>query len=120
MTVKIENNTARVENQMSTGTGLAIRLMLEDIYKDSTPTTPMKSGDLRLKVTRQLEGDKRGVIEWSSAYAQVQEQGYRNSRNGRVYFRKYTTAGTGPHYAKNAVDLAVSNLPYYLEQVGLL
>lgn len=120
MAVKIENNSARIENQMSTGTGLAIRLMLEDIYKDSTPNTPMKSGDLRLKVTRTMEGDNRGVIEWSSGYAQVQEQGYRNSKKGRVYFRNYTTPGTGPHYAKNAVDLAVANLPSYLEQVGLL
>lgn len=120
MSVKITDNTARVENEVGNGMGLAIRWMLEDIYVNATPPTPMRTGDLRKRVLRRMDGNFRGAITWDSSYAAVQEQGYRNSKNGRVYFKNYTTPDTGAHYAENAVKKVADKLPEYLEKAGVL
>lgn len=118
MSVQINDNTSYVKNDMESGVGLAIRLMLEDIHQLANPNTPMKTGDLRARVRKQMDANK-GTITWESSYAEVQEKGYRNSQNGRVYFHNYTTPGTGPQYAANSVAKVIADLPEYLERVGL-
>lgn len=121
MAVQVTNNSPQVENNIDNGIGLAIRFMLEDIYKEATPSTPMNTGDLRTRVLRTMEGNSKGVISWNSSYAEVQEKGYRDTKTGkRVYFKHYTTPNTGPHYASNAVKDIVENLPDYLEKANIL
>lgn len=119
MGVQVSDNTAYAKNDIQSGIGLAIRLMLEDIHQEANPNTPMKTGDLRARVLKQMDGNK-GTITWESNYAEVQEKGYRNGANGRVYFHNYTTPGTGPQYAANSVAKVIENLPDYLERAGLL
>lgn len=120
MSVEIKSNTLAVKNNIDTGVGLAIRWMLDDIYVSATPYTPRKTGDLRQRVLRKMEGNNKGVITWESSYAGVQEQGYRRSANGIVFFRNYTTSNTGAHYAKDAVVDIVSQLPQYIDRAGIL
>lgn len=120
MSVTIQDNTASVKNDIETGIGLAIRLLLEDIFVEATPVTPMEKGDLRKRVLRKMEGNRKGSITWESSYAGVQEQGFRRTANGIVFFRNYTTPGTGPHYARDSVENIMTRLPEYLEKVGLV
>lgn len=119
MAVKVVNNTARVINNVENYCGLAIRWTLEDIYANATPVTPMNKGDLRARVLRTMEGNLKGAITWQSSYAGVQELGHRRGKNGTIYFRNYTTPGTGPHYAENAVKNSVDNFPQYLEKASI-
>lgn len=120
MSVTIQDNTVSVKNDVETGMGLAIRLLLEDIFVEATPVTPMEKGDLRKRVLRKMEGNRKGSITWESSYAGVQEQGFRRTANGIVFFRNYTTPGTGPHYARDSVENIMARLPEYLEKVGLV
>lgn len=117
MTVKFTSNIPRVKNATENDIGLAIRMMLEEIYLKSTPKTPKDKEDLRKRVLRTMQGNLKGTITWDSSYAAVQEQGFRRSKNGIVYFRNYTTHGTGPHYANNAVKEIMGKLPEYIEKV---
>lgn len=121
MSVEVVDNSARVRNEIENGIGLAIRWMLEDIYTEATPYTPKKTGDLRKRVLRKMEGNYKGVITWDSSYAGVQEQGYRDTKDGkRIYFKKYTTFNTGPHYAYDAVKDVAARMPQYIEKANIL
>lgn len=121
MPVKMNDNSLRALSDVENGVGLAIRMLLDDIYVEATPVTPRKTGDLRHRVLRQMEGNFKGSITWATPYAAVQEQGYRTTKDGhRIYFRHYTTPGTGPKYAQNSVESRMANLPDYLDKVGLL
>lgn len=120
MSVRLTDNSSRVKNTTEEGLGLAIRFMLEDIYAEATPHTPMKTGDLRARVLRTMEGNTKGIITWDSDYAGVQERGYRRGKNGIVHFRHYTTSNTGPHYASDAVEDIVERLPEYIEKADIL
>lgn len=119
MSVQFLDNTDRVKNAIEDAIGLSIRWSLEDIYAEATPKTPMNKGDLRTRVLRTMESNSKGVIAWNSNYAGVQEQGYRRSTNGIVHFRNYTTPGTGPHYAENAIKKIVDRFPEYLERTKI-
>ena len=46
-----------------------------------------------------------GIVRVSATiapYGKVQYQGYRKSKKGKVFFRKYTTPGTGPKWDEKA------------------
>lgn len=72
--------------------------MLEEIDKESKPRTPRKIGDLRNRTIKVVQGMK-GSIHWKVPYAARQEN---------TQFRNYTTPGTGPHFAENAVRSVVA------------
>lgn len=120
MSVTIKNNTPSVQFEIENGIGLAIRMLLEDIYVEANPNTPQKLGDLRARVIRKMDSNTKGSITWDSKYAAVQEKGYRMQGNRKIEFKHYTTPGTGPHYAQNAVEQTMKKLPNYLKKVGLI
>jgi hypothetical protein len=93
----ITDNTVRLQVQMKTNVPLALRFMLNDIKDTAEPNTPKKTGMLRTNVRMRVNGSI-GSIKWGQKYAKYQERGY---TSGEV--RKYTTPGTGAHFAENAV-----------------
>lgn len=85
---------------------VGMRQLLEDIHRTSRPITPKLSGDLRGDVRKKVSklGHKViGIIEWQRPYAWYQERGY---TNGPV--RRYTTPGTGAHFAEKSVKKVTS------------
>lgn len=63
-------------------------------------TVPRKDGNLA-NSGRVKRREKEVIIRYGNQevnYAKVQEDGHR----GDVYFKHYTTPGTGPHYLENA------------------
>lgn len=109
MSVKVTSHTAEVVNLINNQNNIALRLFLEDVHKNANNRTPMKEGNLRKRVRKSVSGNK-GEIEWDSHYAIYQE-------NPRKRF-KYTTPGTGPHFAENAVSEAMENLPSIISKVS--
>lgn len=89
------------------GAASGMRQMLEDIHRTSRPITPMKTGELRGDVKKNVS--KRGSdvvvgeIEWARPYAWYQERGY---TSGPI--RNYTTPGTGAHFAETSVKTVTS------------
>ena len=110
MSVKVTSNTAEVLMKVNTQTNVALRLALEDIHRNSNSITPMKTGDLRTKVSKSVIGNQ-GIITWESPYAIYQE-------NPRMNF-KYTTPGTGGQYAKKSVEKTMQNFPDILMKAGV-
>ena len=104
MPVKITDNSALTKFKIESDAMIINRLLIEEIHSKSSPKTPMKSGDLRLKVSKVNEG-KSSIIRWLSPYSAKQEN---------VQHRHYTTPGTGPHYARDSVKDTMNNL---IEQV---
>jgi hypothetical protein len=88
---------------------MALRLMLDAIDMASTPNTPRDKGDLRNNKLKQVLG-LHAVIQWRQKYAIYQED---------KEHQHYTTAGTGAHFAENAVDKVVSESPNYFRSAGL-
>lgn len=87
----------------------ALIAMANATHAGARITVPKKTNALDKSGRVEGRGNERRVIFGGRgiAYGAVQERGYREGKNGRVYFRHYTTAGTGPHYLQNAGKAAV-------------
>jgi hypothetical protein len=99
MSATIRDNTPFVLNYINIRGSIFLRNMMDEIERESDPKTPKKSGRLRMDKIKQVLG-LRGKMAWGKDYAAVQELG---RRKGSRPFSNYTTAGTGAHYAENAM-----------------
>lgn len=101
MSVKIKDNTTLIVLQTARNSSLALRYLTDEIQTIAEPKTPKNKGDLRRNVLKTVTG-LSAKIKWAQKYASRQE--------GGKGIRNYTTSGTGPHYAENAVK-RVTNSP---------
>lgn len=115
MSVQVTNNLGRFKAQTLGNVQVALRLMLEDIHRESNPITPYKEGALRTMVLKRMDGPYSGVITWQAPYAEYQERGY---TNGPV--THYTTPGTQAHFAQESVEKVVNNSERYFRQAGVI
>ena len=113
MSVKVTDNHPKILLDTERKASVFLRLMAEDIKRDDKKT-PMKDGYLRQGVLIQVLG-RHATIMWNKVYASVQESGV--IRGSRIV--NYTTPGTGPHFAENAVKKAVSNTEVFARRAGL-
>jgi hypothetical protein len=88
--------------------------MLEAIHRESTPKTPMLTGQLRADVKKEVTGT-RGKIRWGKFYAYYQERGY---TSGPV--KRYTTPGTGAHFAEQSVAKVAKDHRTHFKKAGLI
>jgi hypothetical protein len=116
MAYRITDNTPQVTSLKLQQSSIFLRSAAEEIVSISTPNTPEKSGRLRADVLKQVLGLK-GKIEWRKNYAQYQERGSR--ADGSHVVRNYTTPGTGPNFAENAVKIVVAKTGLIAKRVGL-
>jgi hypothetical protein len=95
--------------------------------------TPRKTGALRRSIiTRQL--GNTAEISWRSPYAIPQNQGFHTVTSRRVvnidgqfvtlmpgvyHYHKYTTPGTGPHFASIAYQKTINEMPAAMRELGL-
>lgn len=114
MSVKVTNNSPTLISERDHKISLAFRLMLEGVHRNSLPGTPKQYGNLRADVVKEVSG-MHGKITWSKNYAAIQEAGITHGTK----MRNYTTPGTGPHFARRAVDKVVQTSDSYFRQVGL-
>lgn len=111
MPVKITDNMVNIKIDNTRGASLAIRYMLDAIDVEASPKTPKEFGVLRRSVQKRVMGLK-GEIQWPQKYAQAQEAGV--IRGSRV--KNYSTPGTGPHYAENAVRKVTQDADSYFRK----
>ena len=111
MSVKVTSNVNNIIMSNDKKISMAIRLMLDGVDKNANPNTPKKKGNLRNDILKQVLG-KQGIIIWRKEYASYQED---------KQFKNYTTPGTGPHFAENAItEEAIDNAENYFRIAGLL
>jgi len=110
MSVRVKDYTNRVILDTSRKSSLALRFMTDSIQDASLPKTPKDKGNLRQNVLKTVIG-LRGTIKWGQKYASILEN---------KQFANYTTAGTGPHYAENAVMKVVRNPSESFRKAGLI
>lgn len=108
--VSITDNTAKIFFEDTQNAALAIRYMLDAIDFTANPRTPKREGNLRKDILKTVVGTK-GSIKWQKNYAYFQEA----KQHGR-----YTTPGTGPHYAENAVRQVVDHADVYFKKARLI
>lgn len=113
MAYRYTDNTRRVEAEHRNVTWLALTYALNDIQREANSKTPKKFGPLRANVRKTVRGNQ-GKIKWGQRYAYWQERGY---TSGKV--RKYTTPGTGAHFARNAVLKVTSRPSKYYKMAGV-
>lgn len=109
MSVKVTDNTPQLKFDVQRKGNLALRFMLDAIDQESTARTPKDKGDLRMNKLKHVLG-LSAVIQWSQEYAAIQES---------KQFQNYTTPGTGPHFAENAVRKVVNDSAKYFVRAGL-
>lgn len=110
MSVEINDNTVTYKNQMSLNANLALRFITDAIQQTANPKTPKRLGNLRNDTVKQVVG-LHGTIEWRKRYA-----GYQETKQ----YKHYTTPGTGPHYAENAVKTVANDSDQYFRKAGLI
>lgn len=98
--VKINDFTPNILNQTKQRASIFLRTACDQVTQLSTPNTPMDKGNLRRDIIKSVLG-LHGEIEWRKVYAEYQERGSRADGSRKV--KNYTTPGTGPHYAENAI-----------------
>ncbi len=106
MSVKITDNTPTIISQTQQRASIFLRLLCDNVTDLSRPNTPKMFGNLGRDVIKSVQRLK-GKIEWPKVYASYQERGKR--ADGTRVVKKYTTAGTGPHFAENAVKKSIQN-----------
>lgn len=127
MSVKITDNTPRNLINMERVRNLAVRFGLDAVEQYAKPKTPysgaIKSrggksltggGHLRHDIIKQVIGGK-GKIIWGKRYAESQEKGI---VGGKYKIRNYTTPGTGPHYAENAIKKVDKERDIYIRRAS--
>lgn len=110
MSVRVVDNTAAIMFNVNSKVGIAFRFMLDAIDIEADPRTPKDKGNLRrdkLKIVNGLHAS----ITWKKNYAIYQEN---------KQFGNYTTPGTGPHFAENAVKRVVAESAMFFKKAGLL
>lgn len=110
MSAKIKDNTAKIVLEIQRNSSLALRYMLDDIHTIAEPVTPKKAGMLRKNVLKTVNG-LSGTIKWGQKYASILET---------KKFINYTTAGTGPNYAKNSVTAMTKNVVSAMRKARLI
>jgi hypothetical protein len=110
MSVKVTDNSNKINQQTAQNASVALRLIASAIVQEATPKTPRQFGDLRNRILKQVLG-LTGKIVWQMPYAGIQES---------KKFRNYTTPGTGPHFAQNAVTKIVEDSNKYFRQAGIV
>lgn len=106
MSVTYTDNTAMVSFDVNRAAALGVRMMLDGVYKESYNFTPKRFGDLRNNVLISVV-NTTGTITWSQQYAQYVED---------KQFKHYTTPGTGPHFARNAVSKVANSADIYFQR----
>lgn len=103
--------------------------------KNVVKLTPMKTGALRRSIITQALGNK-AEIGWRSSYARAQNDGGHDQKQpvrgqnmrdggfgtikpGFYRYSRYTTAGTGPHFANIAYQRTNAEMPAVLRELGL-
>lgn len=134
MSFSFTDNTSEAKRDAMQRASLGLRFILDDIEETSRPHTPKRKGDLRNQTLKQVLG-QHASIAWIRAYAAAQEAGRMNVREARPVqlsngdwitlkpgvhtFKKYSTAGTGPHFAENAVTEVVKRAEKHFKKAGL-
>lgn len=108
------SNMAQIKSEHKNKVGLALRFAIDGIQREAEPNTPKLSGQLRADVKKSVHGNI-GKIVWGKKYSIWQERGY---TSGPV--RRYTTPGTGAHFAQKAAEKEGGNPRKYLKMAGLL
>jgi len=101
--------------------------------KNVVKITPFKSGALRRSIITQQLGNTAN-ISWRSRYAGAQNEGGHNVSEKRIVnidghfvtlqpgfyrYRKYTTPGTGAHFANIAYKQTINEMPETMRELGL-
>lgn len=107
---KVTDNTNSIFTGLQQKASIFLRLMSEQIVKDSEPNTPKKSGRMRMDIVKQVLG-LSGKIKWGKNYAVYQEA---------KQFKNYSTPGTGPHFAQNAAEGSINKTSDVAKKAGLI
>lgn len=110
MGVSLTDNTRNIEDNITQKANLFLRNMSEFVVNAAEPNTPKDTGRMRADVVKQVLGLKAKII-WGKNYAVYQET---------KQFRNYTTPGTGPHFAKNAIEQGKKNTSKIARSAGLI
>lgn len=110
MPFEIIDNTNQIVSNLQQRSSIFLRTMADEIVKDAEPNTPKDRGNLRRDIVKSVLG-LRGTIIWGKHYAKFQE---------KKQYRNYTTSGTGPHFAENAVKSAAKRTEQIARKSGLI
>lgn len=112
-----KDNTQPIFGTTQQKASIFLRIIAEHIVDTSRPGTPKERGNLRQDVLKTVNGLK-GKIEWRKVYAEYQERGARKDGSHRV--KNYSTPGTGPHFAENAVKQGAGSAVNFMKQANLI
>lgn len=110
MSYSVKDNTQTILGNAKRRANIFLRLAAEDVERRSTKNTPKRTGDLRRSILKSVLG-LHGRVEWRKVYASKMES---------KQFSNYTTPGTGPHFARNAVQSMVDNTRSIARRAGLI
>lgn len=112
--VQNKNRLGRVASLMVQTESNAPLYFTKQFKRNVVPLTPRKTSYLRRSIVSQVIRN-RARIGWRAPYAQEQEQGYTVPSKP---YRKYTTPGTGPHFAERAMEQTKKDMDVFLDDLA--
>lgn len=114
--VVVNLNSNYVFDKLDQKVTVANRLILDAIQKESRKRTPLaETGQLRGQVSKKVITN-HAIITWQVPYASYQERGMRY--DGSHVIKHWTTPGTGPDFAKEAVAKVLDRAEDYYRLVN--
>lgn len=127
MAYQIKDNTNLIVVKGRANIAIFLRIAADVLTDLSTPNTPMSlgadkhgkkgSGNLRRDIIKTVKGNTASVT-WQKEYASYQERGRR--KDGSRVVKRYTTSGTGAHFAENAAKQLPSKSAEIARRAGLI
>lgn len=99
MSYQIKDNIPALVIKTKANAVAFLRIACDVLVETAEPRTPKDKGNLRRDTLKQVLGLK-GQVRWRKEYAAYQERGRRFDGTHKV--RKYSTPGTGSHFAEDA------------------
>jgi len=110
MGVVIKDHTEDIKGATKQKASIFLREMADEMIIISTPSTPKDTGRMRMDVVKSVLG-LNGKVKWGKNYSAIMEE---------KQFKNYTTAGTGPHFARDAAERLPGRTKTIAQRVGLI
>ena len=110
MNYTLKSHVQAIESDALVRASIFLRGIADEVIKIAEPNTPSDTGRMKKDIIRQVTGLK-AKIKWGKKYAIYQET---------TQFKQYTTPGTGPHFAENAINQAIASTNIIAKRSGLI
>lgn len=112
--IRIVDNSEEFRKKAENKLDIALGMMAQDIEMIAAFKVPVDTGSLARFIKKYRVNKMRWKVTVNKDYAAYQERGARADGSRRV--KKYSRAGSGPHFMRDAINVVVGRKYLYIKK----